>query len=51
MSKYEVRLLIETDEGNPDKWDWSALTGEMILDWHTIVVAEETEFVTREAKQ
>ncbi len=31
MTRYEVRLVIETDEGNPSKWLWTDLIGDEVL--------------------
>jgi len=28
MKQYRVILIVETEEGNPAKWDWSDLIGD-----------------------
>lgn len=40
MSKYEVRLIIETDEGNPRKWNWTDLIGDEVLEVEADLIEE-----------
>jgi len=32
MAKYHVTLEINTEEGNPGKWDWVELIGQDVTD-------------------
>ena len=40
MSKYEVRLIIETNEGNPRKWLWNDLIGDEVLEVEANLIEE-----------
>ena len=44
MPKYEVRLIIDTDEGNPRKWLWNDLIGgtSQVVNWEATLLEEES---------
>lgn len=39
--RYKVTLVIDTDNGNPRKWNWSELLGEDVIQWEADRLEEE----------
>lgn len=41
--KYRITLVIETEEGNPRKWDWQELIADTVLSVESTPVEEEEQ--------
>lgn len=39
--KYKVTLIIDTEEGNPRKWNWAELLGEEVIEWEADQLEKE----------